>query len=80
MIITYYINHRQRSTSHNNRSIEDDGLFRPQADWSNSFNDPERVADINRHYNEWVTQQLPTYNMMVEQIYRQYYNQYMTNV
>jgi len=70
---------RQRNTSHS-RSSEDDGLFRPQADWGNSFSDPERVAEINRQYNEWVSQQIPSYNVMVEQMYRQYYNQYMNNI
>lgn len=71
---------RQRNTSQTNSS-QSDGLFRPQADWSNAnFTNPQHVADMNRHYNEWVSQQLPSYNMMVEQIYRQYYNQYMNNV
>ncbi len=56
---------RQRNTSQINSS-ETDGIFRPQADWANS---PERVADMNRQYNEWVSQ-----------IYRQYYSQYMNNV
>lgn len=71
---------RQRNTLHTNSS-ETDGLFRPTADWSNSFmSHPERMADINRHYNEWVSQQMPSYNLMVEQIYRQYYSQYMNTI
>jgi hypothetical protein len=65
---------RQRNTTPNSSS--------EPADWSNSFaaSEPERIADMNRHYNEWVTQQLPSYNLMVEQIYRQYYNQYMNSL
>ncbi|KAG4079360.1 hypothetical protein HA402_008052 [Bradysia odoriphaga] len=66
---------RQRNTTNSNSS-ETGGLFRPAADWSNSFAS-QPIADMNRQYNEWVTQQLPSYNLMVEQIYRQYYSQYM---
>lgn len=71
---------RQRNTTHN-ASADSDGLFRPTADWSNSFaGHPERIVDMNRQYNEWMTQQLPSYNLMVEQIYRQYYSQYMNSL
>lgn len=72
---------RQRNTTHNSNSAETNGLFRPAADWSNSFvSQPESFADMNRQYNEWVSQQLPSYNLMVEQIYRQYYSQYMNSL
>jgi len=64
---------RQRNTSHSNIPPDDEGLFRPQANWSNNFTDTE----VNRQYNEWVSQQLPSYNMMVQQMYRQYYNQFL---
>ncbi|KAJ6649632.1 Homocysteine-responsive endoplasmic reticulum-resident ubiquitin-like domain member 2 protein, partial [Pseudolycoriella hygida] len=70
---------RQRIASQN-RSSASSGPFHTQTDWSNSFMDPARMADINRQYNEWVSQQLPSYNLMVEQIYRQYYNQYMSSL
>lgn len=77
-IHTHFVN-RQRNPTQSSSSTGD-GIFRPQADWGNI--NPDRMADMNRQYNEWVTQQssLPSYNTMVEQIYRQYYSQYMNNV
>lgn len=66
----YYVKHRHRNIS-------------ASAYANNSNTESDQIPEINPNVNQWASHQLPTYptyNMMFDHMYRQYYDQYINNL